>query len=184
MTEFVDLYGGAVSAEIPKGAIDASNLREVPDQQEVFLIEMPNKLDQSLIFDLLETVEAPSLPEIISVHLDDILDLPPRFLVPLESLYNDAVEAPLHTFLVKGESRQETPDVKLFMFLVLLQVKKAQSDVIITMNVPYECQDVDQAVFLDEAQKVLGGDTELARAYKVVRQAATTFAIKDWTLFN
>lgn len=31
------LYGGAITAELPKDCIDASDLREVPDHQEIFL---------------------------------------------------------------------------------------------------------------------------------------------------
>ena len=36
-TAFQDLYGGAISVVLPFGSIDASDLRQVPDHQEVFL---------------------------------------------------------------------------------------------------------------------------------------------------
>ncbi|ORY77725.1 hypothetical protein BCR37DRAFT_394817 [Protomyces lactucae-debilis] len=48
----VDLYGGAMSAELPAELIDASDLRQVPDYQECFV--HPVHKDQSLIIELLD----------------------------------------------------------------------------------------------------------------------------------
>ncbi|XP_031209892.1 ran guanine nucleotide release factor-like [Mastomys coucha] len=45
------LFGGAFSAILPSGAIDVSDLRPVPDNQEVFCHPVT---DQSLIIELLE----------------------------------------------------------------------------------------------------------------------------------
>ncbi|XP_073874631.1 ran guanine nucleotide release factor isoform X3 [Macaca fascicularis] len=45
------LFGGAFSAILPTGAIDVSDLRPVPDNQEVFCHPVT---DQSLIVELLE----------------------------------------------------------------------------------------------------------------------------------
>ncbi|KAJ3599912.1 hypothetical protein NHX12_033866 [Muraenolepis orangiensis] len=45
------LFGGAMSARIPNGAKDVSDLREVPDNQEVFA---HRHTDQSLVVELLE----------------------------------------------------------------------------------------------------------------------------------
>lgn len=45
------LFGGAFSAILPRGAIDVSDLRPVPDNQEVFCHPVT---DQSLIIELLE----------------------------------------------------------------------------------------------------------------------------------
>ena len=45
------LFGGTFSAILPPGAIDVSDLRPVPDNQEVFCHPVT---DQSLIVELLE----------------------------------------------------------------------------------------------------------------------------------
>ncbi|CAH7675244.1 hypothetical protein PPACK8108_LOCUS10229 [Phakopsora pachyrhizi] len=42
------IFGGAITVDLPSGMIDASNLRQVPDQQEVFL--SPNS-DLSIIIE-------------------------------------------------------------------------------------------------------------------------------------
>lgn len=48
-----DLFGGAITVDLPPGLIDASDLRQVPDTQEVFL--SPHS-DVSYIFDITESV--------------------------------------------------------------------------------------------------------------------------------
>ncbi|KAL2865572.1 Ran GTPase-binding protein MOG1 [Aspergillus lucknowensis] len=48
-----DLYGGAIKAVIPRGWLDASDLRQVPDHQELFL--SPTTLSH-LIFEINERV--------------------------------------------------------------------------------------------------------------------------------
>lgn len=50
-TQDYPLFGGAFSATLPPGAIDVSDLRPVPDNQEVFCHRVT---DQSLIVELLE----------------------------------------------------------------------------------------------------------------------------------
>ncbi|GAA5929497.1 hypothetical protein JCM3775_002357 [Rhodotorula graminis] len=49
-----ELYGGAITASIPASFLDASDLRQVPDTQEVFLA--PDS-DLSLIVEVLELVK-------------------------------------------------------------------------------------------------------------------------------
>lgn len=182
----IPLYGGAISLMLPVGAIDVSDIREVPDTQEVFLLEQPNKLDQAIIVDLLETVNEPTLPEIISVHLNDILDDAPTYLAPLETFHNAYVDADVHTFLVKpAPSRQETDTVKLYMYIALLQVSQAQSDILITMTIPHECGEVEQEKFFEKAQNVATGtEPVLSEAYSVLKSASSTFKICYWGLFN
>lgn len=189
-SQVTDLYGGAITAELPSGAIDASNIREVPDTQEVFLLEQPNKLDQSIIIDLLERVPAETLPEVIAVHLGDIFDEPPQFLAPLESALNEKVGSEVHTFLVKpAPTRQETQTAKLFVFLALIRVERVETDILVTMNVPLECTDVTQEAFSALVQGILTGEhldansPIVADAYKVARGAAMSLDVKDWSLF-
>ena len=50
-----ELYGGAITARLPSDFIDASNLRQVPDHQEVFL--SPKTLT-TIIFEINQYVEA------------------------------------------------------------------------------------------------------------------------------
>jgi hypothetical protein len=59
------LYGGAIEALIPAHVQDASQFRQIPDNQEVFV---SSDSDDSIIIELLE-------PASIEDHIQEILDL-------------------------------------------------------------------------------------------------------------
>ncbi|XP_061894450.1 ran guanine nucleotide release factor [Entelurus aequoreus] len=63
------LFGGALSAFIPESAADISNLREIPDNQEVFV--HPNT-DQSLIVEILEYQAQVEDQDAARFHFEDI----------------------------------------------------------------------------------------------------------------
>lgn len=165
--------------------IDVSQMRDVPDSQEVFLIEQPNELDQSIIFDLLEYVEGDNLAEALAVHLEDILDNPAIFLAPLESGVNSKIDCEMHFFLVKPAlTEREKSEIKLFMYIALLRVKKTKTDIVVTMNVPCDYGALDQETFLAEAQNILQPHVSvLGQAYTVIKTAASSMSINDWDLF-
>lgn len=80
---FVDkeLYGGAVCTKIPHGLIDASQLRQIPDTQEVFLNMSSNESDptslykdDSLIVELLERIDSEDRESVIA-HLAELSNL-------------------------------------------------------------------------------------------------------------
>lgn len=179
----VELYGGAISTQIPEDAVDVSKFRQIPDTQEVFLLEKPTHLDQSLIFDLLERVEG-SLAEVVTVHLDDILEGPAAHIAPLESFANANLECDTHSFLVKpGSSLLESDTVKIYMLLVIHRIERVQTDIVISMNVPVESGDVTAAVFQQETESLLGDFSVLTQAYAVARKAAISLQVEDWALF-
>ncbi|XP_034386880.1 ran guanine nucleotide release factor [Cyclopterus lumpus] len=63
------LFGGALSAVFPRGAADASELREIPDNQEVFAHE---RTDQSLIVELVEYQGQVADRDAARYHFEDI----------------------------------------------------------------------------------------------------------------
>uniref|UniRef100_A0A1A7X3R8 Ran guanine nucleotide release factor n=1 Tax=Iconisemion striatum TaxID=60296 RepID=A0A1A7X3R8_9TELE len=63
------LFGGALSAVIPPGATDISELREIPDNQEVFA--HPHT-DQSLIVELVEYQAQVADQDAARYHFEDI----------------------------------------------------------------------------------------------------------------
>ncbi|KAG7260453.1 hypothetical protein CRUP_008804 [Coryphaenoides rupestris] len=63
------LFGGAMSARIPHGAQDVSELREVPDNQEVFA---HRHTDQSLVVELLEFQSHVEDRDAARYHFDDL----------------------------------------------------------------------------------------------------------------
>ncbi|KAL2829000.1 hypothetical protein BDW59DRAFT_40619 [Aspergillus cavernicola] len=68
-----DLYGGAIKAAIPEGWLDASDLRQIPDHQELFL--SPITLS-TLIFEINERVsEETALSSLQSTLNNQALDI-------------------------------------------------------------------------------------------------------------
>ncbi|KAG8429928.1 hypothetical protein GDO86_018802 [Hymenochirus boettgeri] len=63
------LYNGAFSAFLPSGFQDVSELREIPDNQEVFV--HPSS-DQSLIVELLEYQEGVANSDAARYHFNDV----------------------------------------------------------------------------------------------------------------
>lgn len=63
------LFGGALTAVLPPNATDVSELREIPDNQEVFV--HPNT-DQSLIVELVEYQAQVADPDAARYHFEDI----------------------------------------------------------------------------------------------------------------
>ncbi|ODQ66307.1 Mog1p/PsbP-like protein [Nadsonia fulvescens var. elongata DSM 6958] len=73
------LYGGAIQTVIPEDFLDASEFRQVPDTQEVFVSAASgaNGVDDSLIFDLLEMArdDAPTLEKLdLELHISDLAE--------------------------------------------------------------------------------------------------------------
>ncbi|KAL4968037.1 Ran GTPase-binding protein MOG1 [Aspergillus stella-maris] len=67
-----DLYGGAIKATIPEGWLDASDLRQIPDHQELFL--SPTTLS-NLIFEINERVsEETALSALQSASNKEVLE--------------------------------------------------------------------------------------------------------------
>jgi hypothetical protein len=66
----VELYGGAIVSSLPKRFEDVSQLRHIPDHQEVYA---DNPTDQSIIFEL-NQLEAIDDEKAIEYHLNDIAE--------------------------------------------------------------------------------------------------------------
>ncbi|KAH7129324.1 hypothetical protein B0J13DRAFT_453193 [Dactylonectria estremocensis] len=194
MPEFVStpLFGGAIVADLPSNFADVSKLRQVPDNQEVWI-------DQdgftSIIFDITERVGGSgSGPEIdgraMTAHLEDMVGSD----IDTVKIWNTAETEfsrletgnPAYTLIstqtphVK-QSRDETsaPDFTAII-LTLLRLEKAKTDILITINVPHIKGEYDE-------EEV---DLELGRQGKLIGDAVeysariwSSFKIKDWGLF-
>lgn len=75
-----ELFGGAITTVIPESFVDASNFREVPDNQEVFVSMSDDDGDVSIIVDILERVELEGAVsegdedmKAMEVHFSDVL---------------------------------------------------------------------------------------------------------------
>lgn len=72
----IPIFGGAMRISIPDGFIDASELRQIPDNQEVFVSTASStSQDDSIIIELVERLVQESDQLAVLSHLDEILEI-------------------------------------------------------------------------------------------------------------
>jgi len=173
-----EFFGGAITAEFPDGLIDASDLRPIPDNQEVFLTR---KSDVIYILEILESVDAGDPYEAIRFHFDSLAHDNSAVDSKVESVAKAQVDrtAPQPSpYLLQGtqlvpKSRRPTPDqVKVFM--ALFRVPDKDADVLLTANVLTQTQNSETRGIKQEEWE------PITRAFI---RAVETFHIVDFGLF-
>lgn len=152
------LYGGHFSIELINGSenyVDASTVREVPDNQEVFVGKND---DASVIIDILEEVDAEDLEAAMTEHLDDVLsDLATAVIekddtvVRKDSIKNGMIISKLtieKAGSLAANSAQETelfkesePLKQIHMYIGLVRLKEHETDILVTYNPPQRSHD-------------------------------------------
>ncbi|XP_049492938.1 ran guanine nucleotide release factor isoform X1 [Panthera uncia] len=137
------LFGGAFSATLPPGAIDVSDLRPVPNNQEVFCHRVT---DQSLIVELLEQQAHVQGEEAARYHFEDVCGAQEARAVQVETvqplfLENLALRGCCQeAWVLSGkqqvakENQQVAKDVTVHQ--ALLRLPQYQTDVLLTFSQP------------------------------------------------
>jgi len=191
----VKLFGGAILCDIPSNFADVSTIRQVPDNQEVFL---DKDGFTSIVFDITERVGPDGSDEKIdgtamTVHLEEIVDedletvkvwsmtrtefseLPPK--TPAYTLM--ATQTPQPTS-AHPSSRAESPDFTAIL-LNLIRLEKQQTDVLITINVPH----IKGEYTADSVNLERGEQGRLIEdAVEFCAKIWETFEVRDWGLFE
>ncbi|KAF9870399.1 ran-interacting Mog1 protein [Colletotrichum karsti] len=183
------LYGGALVCDLPEKFADVSKLREVPDNQEVWI-------DQdgftSIIFDITERVGAAgSSPEIdgraLTTHLEELVgedvDTVKVWNTTETSFSRLSTDVPAYTLIAtqtpQSRSGSSAPDFTAII-LTLVRLEKESTDILITINVPHikgEYDEADVDLELGKQGKLIGDAVEYAA------RIWETFKVKDWSLF-
>jgi len=140
-----DLYGGAIVAKMPPNLIDASDIRQVPDNQEVFLY--PDS-GVSIIVEILQMVQPPQLEDAIKFHFDSLAHDNSAKTSAIENISAQISNGDKHTpapVLLKGvqlipKFNHLTLD-KVRIFMGLFRVKSKNADLVVSFNVPIDTQD-------------------------------------------
>ena len=179
------LYGGAITIQkLPESVIDISQFRQVPNNQECFMHQNPQestlgKYDESLIFDLLESVTCSDIKEAMKLHLDDLFD------EKREDYFVEEFEGGCFTYVILkevGYKKVEVDNPKLIvLFFCLIRLEKVNTDVLIQYNVPLRnvrMKPIDFNGTDDEEGERLKG------IYTLFRQISMSLKVKDWSLFG
>lgn len=164
------LFGGAVTAKLPPDLLDASNVREVPDHQEVFT-STAQSYDFSLIIELLEPVDKPTLSEALVYHIEEAHRVSD---IPLSS-----IEQPLEVFNETLGGREYTERIDIIkntkrpvsLVFGLFRLPEYKTDVLVTSVI--NCQPDSNLDMRD-----------LQTQATTVRDIAQTFKIRDPRLFK
>ncbi|XP_041378251.1 ran guanine nucleotide release factor-like isoform X2 [Gigantopelta aegis] len=139
-----DLFGGALSAVIPKQAKDVSTIREIPDNQEIFA---HNLTDQSIIVEILEYVDQDD-EEAVKTHFDDLADSNDAVsaddsqihvveVIPADQLAMAQCEK---AFYVRGQQKiakfKEAAKNTVNIHLGLFRLPAFTTDILVTFNDP------------------------------------------------
>ncbi|SCU97632.1 LANO_0E16512g1_1 [Lachancea nothofagi CBS 11611] len=191
------LYGGAISCVMPEGFLDASILREVPDTQEVFVNsrEAGEKdkfkdglgLDESVIVDLLQRVDAENDRDALSVHLQEITGLNGSSDWTVVQIDTVTQPTPYQTCIAletaykwDKEDHAET----LVLCAALIRLEDVQTDVILSVNLPVsQDQTLQQLRQWAQGPSLIAAPPQVQAAYTLLQAMATNFKVVDNSLF-
>lgn len=188
------LFGGALIADLPSSFADVSTIRQVPDNQEVYL---DKDGFTSIIFDITERVGKPGSGDVtdgeaLTTHLEEIVNSDSDTLkvwsttrtrfsklpqhIPAYTLIATQIPVPVSDKNVESSA----PDFTAIV-LNLIRLEQESTDILITINVPHikgEYSEEDVDLELGKQGKLIEDAVEFsARIWE-------TFKIKDWHLFN
>ncbi|KAH3665684.1 hypothetical protein OGAPHI_003872 [Ogataea philodendri] len=171
--ESKQLYGGAIAVDLPKSVIDASDFRQIPDTQEVFLAGEGSSLgqDDAVIFDLLEAVSVPD-SEAANYHLQELAklngDQQAKVLESEQIALPNFPGDPVYLLVGSQEAKKWGRDsTDLHVVLALVRLRKVQTDLLVTLNLPGAA-----------------GFERTPAAKSVVRRALESLKIVNWGLFG
>lgn len=201
MAEVAQLYGGAITANLPEGFVDASMFREIPDTQEVYVSQ---SVDDSVVIDLMESVEETG-DAAVDVHLKEIAEMNGAAdaneysrlhseQITLSQLPQTPSAAPVTCLItiaieparkwgrsaqLEGDQSLESP--LLAMVLSVTRLENVSTDLVVTYNVPITSR--------DDYSKLLTGVPEslperVQAGLTSVKAIMLSLQVKDWSLFG
>ncbi|TRY53554.1 Ran-interacting Mog1 protein [Cryptosporidium tyzzeri] len=177
------LYGGAITLNIPKEFDDVSNVRDVPDHQEVFVDGFS---ESSIIVEILDPIDFAGCRNVAEYYFMDIsefnssLDTRIIYSEPLSTYSNDLEiskcfgNQKLDKRYPDGIRREE-----LDLYLLVLRVVSKKADIVISFNNPTGCA---------ATKKSLHTNTDNRRhkereIREIMDEILRSFTIKDYNLF-
>lgn len=180
------LFGGAITCLLPSTFADVSEIRQVPDNQEVWL---DTDGFTSIVFDILERVDLPD-HEALKTHLEDIVE-DAMSHVTIRSVSDAAVAkmpvgTPALTLIATsppGEKMRGRANEPSFVDLVvvLVRLERQRTDLVVTVNVPHVLGTYAEG----EVDRERGKDGPLLqRALEIRERVLGSLEVREWGLFG
>ncbi|KAH9934884.1 Mog1p/PsbP-like protein [Fomitopsis serialis] len=172
-----ELFGGAITTTLPTSLIDASDLRQVPDTQEVFLYP---DAGISIIVEVLQCVDAEQTADIVKLHFESLVhdnDAVENKIIEVSQLSGESSgnRTPLPivlsgTQLVRKFNHTHPDELRILLAVYRIQDKNV--DLVLSMNIPMKTSD----------GATITGD-QFAVAQETFSLAARSLRIVDYGLF-
>ncbi|KAL0577248.1 hypothetical protein V5O48_004736 [Marasmius crinis-equi] len=167
----LNLFGGAITATAPSGLLDASDIRQVPDTQEVFLF--PNS-GVSIIVEILERVKPTHYEEAVKFHFGSLAhdnSATSEKVDAITVIPNDRGDRTPSAIVLSGMqsvskyNREQVDEVRILM--ALYRVEEKPIDLVVTFNVPLTSAD-GGAVSAEGLKTVEGQFDTFIRSLRIV----------------
>ncbi|KAJ2358394.1 hypothetical protein H4S01_006313 [Coemansia sp. RSA 2610] len=166
------LFGGALSITVPDGFVDISQVRQLPDHQEVFA---SSTTDQSLIVEILEAVDEDNPLEYHFAQLAETND-------SRESKVWRVARLSATTSVLCGEQLvakfNERGANRVAVLLALVRVPEHSADVLVSLNAPLSISAESSS------SAALSPDTDVEQLQAQFVATVQTLKINDYTLFG
>ncbi|KAJ2804443.1 hypothetical protein H4R20_002508 [Coemansia guatemalensis] len=180
-----ELYGGAMSMDVPKGMVDVSNFREVPDNQEVFA---DGTTDASVIIEILERVDEQQ-HKALRYHFQQVAELNEAATHQTPQIEDIRLSSVSEAYVLACQQSvakfNETAANQICLLMALLRIPEHTADVLITMNVPVRIN-AQSSSFAAAADNAQVGQTLPASVTALLDQFKSmlhTFRINNYDLF-
>ncbi|KAI9487932.1 hypothetical protein BDB00DRAFT_964455 [Zychaea mexicana] len=184
------LYGGAISCAVANSFLDASQVRQIPDNQEVFV---DTETQQSLIIELLEPVEAED-ERIARLHFEQLArdneaaatEILKLERIPTETATPRLPPSTTNVHVLRGNQKVAKFDeakkmafntVQIMMAVVRLQ--QVSTDLVISINAP-----VLIASGSSDQQQQQQESTTVLDVEKHMQEVLSELKVNDWSLFG
>ncbi|KAH9823127.1 hypothetical protein DFH28DRAFT_880688 [Melampsora americana] len=108
-----DLFGGAIKVELPNSLLDVSQIRQVPDSQEVFIFNSTQSSsflsNLSIIIEVLQKVSTSNPIESIRFHFDSLANDNSAQSSKVLNTFPSVLSSPLTEEKITRDSTQSTP---------------------------------------------------------------------------
>ncbi|KAI0225691.1 Ran guanine nucleotide release factor [Lamellibrachia satsuma] len=136
------LFGGSMSISLPAFAVDVSTLRDIPDNQEVFV---HSTTDQSIIVEILQYLDEGD-EQAVRSHFDSLASdnecEPDNYEVKsIEQLQDITMHQCQSAYSLVGMQRvakfHESAENEVNVYMGLFRLPQHQADVVVTFNDPH-----------------------------------------------
>ncbi|KAL8709989.1 MAG: hypothetical protein Q9225_007367 [Loekoesia sp. 1 TL-2023] len=199
-TNFIhtELFGGAITVDLPSGYADVSpfspysNIREVPDHQEIYLDASGFN---SIIIEIAERVsQPPTDEEALKFHFRDIVDehdIGRIWHTDVAHLPHFPANTPCYTLLAtttpppatNGNVQRPLTPAFTAIILTLTRLVPQSTDIVVTINIPHipgQQEPSDAGINFEEGK--FGSLVE--EGLRIREELWRTLRVKDWGLFG